>query len=217
MNRKPEKAVCQVRNERQRQNYDDVYLHTSDNMTESLYYSYLDVNTLTLHGADGHQLADLNRGPLKLDNNETDPAHLVDRLPGIRNWNWDIAADKEGCPVILFVRINADKDRHHYCYAKWSGSDWQITLLADGGRWFHQNEERELCYSGACHWIITILPQCICQSPYRVNTVRSSKFINASSRMMARSATLIKSLKTRLKTTFDLSSSAMRRRANRMM
>lgn len=124
------------------------YTHP-DNMTpNSLYYSYLDVNTLTLHGADGHQLADLNRGPLKLDNNETDPAHLVDRLPGIRNWNWDIAPDKEGCPVILFVRINADKDRHHYCYAKWSGSDWQITPLADGGRWFHQNEERELCYSG---------------------------------------------------------------------
>lgn len=124
------------------------YTHPDNMNPNSLYYSYLDVNTLTLHGADGHQLADLNREPLKLNNHETDPAYLVDRQPDTRNWNWDIAIDREGYPVILFVRINEQKDHHHYCYAKWSGSEWRITPLADGGRWFHQNDQREHCYSG---------------------------------------------------------------------
>jgi hypothetical protein len=72
----------------------------------------------------------------------------VDRQPDKRNWNWDIAIDHDGHPVILFVSINEAKDSHEYFYAKWAGLKWNLTKLADGERWFHQNEQKELCYSG---------------------------------------------------------------------
>lgn len=124
------------------------FTHPDNQNPNSLYYSYLDVNTLTLHDANGKQLADVSSAPLQLTNHETDPAYLVDRQPEQRNWNWDIAMDKDGRPIILFARINEEKDQHHYYYAKWTGSAWQLTKLADGGGWFHQHEHKERCYSG---------------------------------------------------------------------
>ncbi|WP_127490705.1 BNR repeat-containing protein [Paenibacillus glycanilyticus] len=124
------------------------YTHPDDSIPNSLYFSYLDINTFTLHDAQGNMLADVNKEPLKLTNEENDPSYLIDRRLDMRNWNWDLALDKEGQPVTLFVRVNKEKDSHHYYYAKWTGSSWRLTELADAGRWFHLNERKECCYSG---------------------------------------------------------------------
>lgn len=44
---------------------------------------------------------------------------------------WDIAIDKNGYPVILFVKLTS---KHEYYYIRWDGSEWQRTqLLSSAG------------------------------------------------------------------------------------
>lgn len=104
-----------------------------------------------LEDIKGKQLAVIANGPFAV--NKTDayknahPYTLVDAPSNYRDWVWQIACDEQGHPVIAMVRINGGKDQHQYYYAKWTGSTWRLTSLADGGGRFHPSNT-EYCYSG---------------------------------------------------------------------
>lgn len=104
-----------------------------------------------LEDINGKVLKKIADGPF--DVNKTNdyrtkyPATVVDSPADVRDWVWQIATDKEGKPVIAMVRINGGKTSHDYYYARWTGSDWKLTLLTNGGGKFHSSNT-EKCYSG---------------------------------------------------------------------
>lgn len=87
------------------------------------------------------------------------PYTVVDAPTGTRDWVWQVVNDDRNRPVIAMVRINSGKTSHIYHYAKWTGSEWRITELADGGGKFHASNT-EHCYSGG-----------MAVDPQNVNTV----------------------------------------------
>ena len=125
--------------------------HPDNENPNFLYFSYVDINSLTLHDVQGTELAKIEEGAFRV--NKTDAyvqeflATVVDN-PQQRDWVWQVAIDKGGSPVIGFVRISADKKSHDYYYGRWTGTEWQKTFLANGGGHFHQTENLEMCYSG---------------------------------------------------------------------
>jgi len=62
------------------------------------------------------------------------------RKPGIRSWIWDIAADREDCPVIVYTRLPSESD-HRYHYARWTGRSWEDHQICAAGPWFPRTPE----------------------------------------------------------------------------
>jgi hypothetical protein len=90
-----------------------------------------------LYRADGSALGD---APLTAAHGE--------RVYGgaARAWVWDVAADSEGRPVIVYATFPG-RDDHRYRYARWNGSRWlDVELTAAGGSIAPSG--RELQYSG---------------------------------------------------------------------
>jgi hypothetical protein len=73
------------------------------------------------------------------------------RNTGIRAWIWDVAADPEGNPVIVYTRLPEEWD-HRYHYARWDGEEWFDVEITPGGGWFPETpegaDEPEPHYSG---------------------------------------------------------------------
>ncbi len=125
------------------------YAHPDTMETNTLYCSYLDINSMTFHSLTGEVLADITQEPFKITNTETDSAIVVNRTELVRNWNWETELNQSGNPVVLYVGISQDKKSHLYYHAQWTGDDWTITYIDDGGTWFHDNTKgAEKCYSG---------------------------------------------------------------------
>ena len=72
-------------------------------------------------------------------------------ITGEKAWIWDIAQDKNGSPVLVYVRFKDDMN-HIYYYAVYENGSWQNHELVNSGKWFpHTPEgetEREPNYSG---------------------------------------------------------------------
>ncbi|MBR5536019.1 MAG: BNR-4 repeat-containing protein [Clostridia bacterium] len=125
------------------------YAHPDTMETNTLYCSYIDINSLTLHSLTGEVLTDITSNPFKITNAETNPAIVVNRTDAIRNWNWEIELTEDEKPVVLYVGISKNGKSHLYYHAEWTGEDWTITYIDDGGQWFHDNTKgAEKCYSG---------------------------------------------------------------------
>ena len=75
------------------------------------------------------------------------PNTIIDAPSSSRDWVWQITLDKNQNPVVAMVRITNDKKSHEYYYARWNGSKWNLTDLANGGGSFH-GSNTEYCYSG---------------------------------------------------------------------
>ncbi|MCM1107606.1 MAG: BNR-4 repeat-containing protein [Clostridium sp.] len=107
--------------------------------------------TPTLEDIRGTRLSNIASGPFKVyktsDYKNQYPYTVVDAPADYRDWVWQTALDAQGRPVIAMVRINGGKSQHEYFYAKWTGSAWRLTDLADGGGRFHSSNT-EYCYSG---------------------------------------------------------------------
>lgn len=65
-----------------------------------------------------------------------------------RGWTWDIHYGVNGHPVCLFQTQRDDvtgtgwnHDRIYYHYARWTGSEWQKTFIAQGGRGIYSSED----------------------------------------------------------------------------
>lgn len=70
---------------------------------------------------------------------------------GDRAWVWDVAADENENPIIVYTRLPA-KDDHRYHYARWDGTAWRDYELTAAGGAFPDTpvgvEEPEPYYSG---------------------------------------------------------------------
>jgi len=125
--------------------------HPDNEYPNFIYYNYLDVNTLQLKDVTGGVLSTIADGPLhvnKTTHPSTYPNAMVDVPTNQRDWVWQTALDTDGKPVVAMVQISNNKTDHNYYYAKWTGSAWRKTFLANGGGHFHQTPGLELCYSG---------------------------------------------------------------------
>lgn len=135
---------------------DKIYLtyttgHPDNEFPNFLYFNVLHIKELQLKDVEGNVLANIENGPFHITKQDSYVQRfsrtVVDR-PQARDWVWQVASDKAGRPVIAMVRISEDKKTHDYYYAKWTGTDWKKTFLANGGGHFHQTPDLELCYSG---------------------------------------------------------------------
>ena len=125
--------------------------HPDNEMPNYLYFNYINVKDLTLEDVKGRTLSKIADGPHyvnKGDYVKKYPDAVVDAPAASRDWLWQVAADAEGRPTIAMVRIDEAKESHDYVYARWDGSQWQKTFLANGGGHFHQTPGLEKCYSG---------------------------------------------------------------------
>ena len=136
--------------------------HPDNEQPNWLYFNVINLNAtknadgsvstnLTLEDIKGNTLSTIANG--KFNVNKTSsyksqyPNTIVDAPSNLRDWVWQIACDKQDRPVIAMVKINGGKSQHEYYYAKWTGSNWLLTDLADGGGKFHPSNT-EHCYSG---------------------------------------------------------------------
>lgn len=135
---------------------DRIYLtyttgHPDNEYPNYIYYNYIDINTFQLKDIKGNLLGTVGSGVHSV-NKTTYPASypfaMVDVPTNQRDWVWQTALAKDGNPVIAMVQISNDKNTHYYYYAKWTGTEWRKTFLANGGGKFHQTAGLELCYSG---------------------------------------------------------------------
>ena len=65
-----------------------------------------------------------------------------------RGWTWDVHYDETGKPVCAYQTQRDDvtgsgwnHDRIYYHYARWTGSAWQSTFIAHGGRGIYSSED----------------------------------------------------------------------------
>jgi len=119
-----------------------------------VYFNVININggdEPTLEDINGKKLSVIKNGPFSVNKTanykNSYPHTVVDAPSNYRDWVWQIALDADTHPVIAMVRINSSKSQHEYYYAKWTGSAWRLTDLADGGGRFHSSNT-EYCYSG---------------------------------------------------------------------
>lgn len=74
---------------------------------------------------------------LNIDNNDAETVYPSDNGKG---WIWDITVDSANNPVMVYASFPSDTD-HRYHYARWDGSNWVRTEIADAGKWFPQTPE----------------------------------------------------------------------------
>ncbi len=140
---------------------DKIYLsyttgHPDNEMPDWLYFNVIDINHGNgpiLRDIKGNQLSVIANGVHNVNKQDSyataHPAAIVDNTSGVRNWLWQIVIDKDENPVIAYPHIDEAKTTHQYWYARWTGSAWRRTKVAEGGHGFHQNwNATERCYSG---------------------------------------------------------------------
>ena len=140
---------------------DKIYLsyttgHPDNEMPDWLYFNVIDINNGNgpiLRDIKGNQLSVIANGVHNVTKESSyasaHPAAVVDNTSGVRNWLWQIVIDKDENPVIAYPHIDDAKTTHQYWYARWTGSAWRRTKVAEGGHGFHQNwNSTERCYSG---------------------------------------------------------------------
>lgn len=146
---------------------DKIYVAYTTGHPDNEWPNWLYFNTINLNAkteADGTvtttpQLADLKGNVLSTIANgvfnvsktdsykSTYPGTILDAPTNYRDWVWQIALDENENPVVAMVRISQDKNSHQYYYARWNGTNWKLTSLANGGGKFHPSNT-EYCYSG---------------------------------------------------------------------
>ncbi len=135
---------------------DKIYLayttgHPDNEYPNWLYCNAFDINDKCLYDLNGKKLSSVATG--KWNVNKTDsyksayPATVVDATSDRRDWIWNMAFDTKGNPVIGMTKISNDKRTHDYYYAKWNGSKWNVSFVANGGGQFHHTNGVEMCYS----------------------------------------------------------------------
>lgn len=136
--------------------------HPDNEQPNWVYFNVININavkgadgtvttTPTLEDIKGNRLSTIANGTFAV--NKTDayknayPYTVVDATSNMRDWVWQIVTDDQDRPAIAMVRITGGKDSHEYYYAKWTGTAWRLTDLANGGGRFHSSNT-EYCYSG---------------------------------------------------------------------
>lgn len=104
--------------------------HPRGEPLNSVYYaSYRDS---AFYRADGARITGFRELPLVPE--EIDLVYDA-RETGARAWVWDIAADADGRPVIVYATF-PEEDDHRYRYARWNGRRWLDHEICAAGSWF---------------------------------------------------------------------------------
>lgn len=125
--------------------------HPDNENPNWLYCNVFDINDKNLYDIKGVKLSTVQNGTFKVEKTPTYkslyPNTIVDATDGKRDWIWNMAFDTKGNPVIGMTKISPDKQDHQYYYAKWTGSKWNVSFIANGGKYFHLSPQTENCYS----------------------------------------------------------------------
>lgn len=120
--------------------------HPRNEENNSIYYMYYQEGAF--YNANGKKIRDINEeahGPAECEKVYDASAS------GQKAWIWDMAADKNGNPVLAYTKFPDDKN-HIYSYAKWDGKQWNNSDLINSGSWFPETIkgriEPEPNYSG---------------------------------------------------------------------
>lgn len=120
--------------------------HPRKESENNIYYMYL--KNGAFYKADDTKIKNFDQLPIKPD--EADLVYNA-KEGKAKAWNWDIAQDEKGNPVIAYAKFPNDSN-HIYCYAQWSKKGWTNTDLITSGAWFPETpdgiEEAEPNYSG---------------------------------------------------------------------
>jgi hypothetical protein len=109
--------------------------HPRNEEHNSIYYMYYQSGNF--HKADGTLIRSVENLPVRPE--EADMVYDAEQ-GNARAWNWDIAQDENGNPVIAFVRF-PDDENHIYVYARWGGTRWLNYDLINSGNWFPETPE----------------------------------------------------------------------------
>jgi len=119
--------------------------HPRRETDNSIYYTYYQNGSFFTAG--GNKIVSMNELPFSPQQAE----QVHNGQTSNKAWIWDIAADKEGKPVLTYAVFPEDST-HYYHYAHWDGKQWQREELTFAGSWFPQTPagsvEREQNYSG---------------------------------------------------------------------
>jgi len=147
--------------------------HPRNEPLNSIYY--VKYKSGTFYKADGTELGTMETLPLEHEDCDilyNARSEYGKNAYGIRAWIWDVAADKDGNPVIAYTKLPTESD-HKYWYAKWTNEGWKNSKVADAGSWFPRFKatknqgEPEPHYSGG-----------ICIDHENPNTVYYSRPVN---------------------------------------
>ena len=91
---------------------------------------YLRFEGDALHRADGERVAGIRGLPLA-----PSAGHRVydARRDGVRAWVWDVAARRDGRPVIVYALLPDGSDDCTYMYAEWTEGAWRSHKIVNGG------------------------------------------------------------------------------------
>ncbi len=120
--------------------------HPDKEANNSLYYTYYQNGAF--FKANGQKIKSVGELPLKPEELDL----VYDAKEGkARAWNWDVAEDEKGHPVLVYAKFPSTTD-HYYCYAKWTGKEWKSYDLINSGGWFPKTpkgrQELQKFYSG---------------------------------------------------------------------
>jgi len=114
--------------------------HPNEVDNNSIYFAYYQAGSF--YKANGTFIKNINDLPLT----PADVDMVYDSSKsGIKAWNWDIAFDENGYPVIVYAVFPAVSD-HRYVYARYNGNNWDNNEITSAGDSI--SGDTELYYSG---------------------------------------------------------------------
>lgn len=133
--------------------------HPNEVPTNSIYHCYYQNGNL--YKSNGTLIGAIGSGPY------TPSVSFTKVYDGTTNnaWNWDIAVDGSGYPVIAYAQFRSSNVDHRYRYARWNGSSWTDGEVVAGGTYLYAAEAQ---YSGG-----------ICIDHSNVNVVYVSKQVSS--------------------------------------
>ncbi|WP_420573870.1 BNR-4 repeat-containing protein [Kordia sp.] len=118
--------------------------HPTKEKKNGLYYMYYENGAF--YKANGKKIKDISESPVF--HSEMDVIYEAD---DIKSWNWDIAQDAKGNPIVTYVRF-PEKNKHIYTYATFTGKKWKSYDVIENIGWFPETrkgmEEPEPHYAG---------------------------------------------------------------------
>jgi rhamnogalacturonyl hydrolase YesR len=124
--------------------------HPRNETTNRIYYMYYEKGCF--FRSNGEMIKRLEEGPVKPS--EADLVYDGSGTGG-KAWNWDIALDGDGNPVIALVKFPNDSN-HIYSLASLQNSEWITRDMVNSGGWFPETPdgvtELEPNYSGGMNF-----------------------------------------------------------------
>jgi hypothetical protein len=107
--------------------------HPAQETKIGLYYMYYENGSF--YKANGKRIKNIQQSPVLPS--EMDVIYESDT---IKSWNWDIAQDAKGNPIVTFAKFPSD-EIHIYSYAIFHNNEWKSYDLLDAGGWFPETRD----------------------------------------------------------------------------